>query len=646
MKAKSSPSMDKGEKRAVNFIEIALGSKSDRTPMRDTAKRLLEEYRGKYWGDLAKRNRYRVNSIASLANLLLPNLIFQSPYIRVRPTSAKYFKELVDGAYVQIDNMRAAQVREASINHLYSKKLKGIEEHKRALFDSFWWGFGITKTGYSFETISQKDYEYINSDTPFLKRINPDDFGWHPLATNLDESELKVQRVLMTKDHLENFKHLDKDKLEDMSGEIPEYIKDRYDLRKMTDIGEDNYVVLYEVHDDEKNVIYTFGGDSHILLDKRERKYKYAGSDFSMIRLIDDPDNFSGIPIMSLIEDEALALNEVMTLTVEHYRKFPGQVFVQKGSVDEDDLIRMQNGELGSIHEVGDPEKIKFKPPMSMGPDYLNLVNLFQNMMDRILGIPDFQRATGSSRKSATEAAFIQGDVTIRRKHLVSLVKEFIIGDIKKLSDLQAQFMGDSKEVIQASGDLRGMHFEYTGRDLKLVEGDNTDAEDAKYAYDFDVDEMQALNEVQMTSLTNLISVLAANPVTQPILQLLDPMKFGKMMFKSSGFNMESMMKGSIESMLFQSPEEENKVAREGKYPMPAPKPGEDHEHHIKAHTEDLKLHGPNEQILEHLAETVMLKQGEEGLGQPQTADQPPVGAQATPPLGGPVGPNQPPMAA
>jgi hypothetical protein len=102
------------------------------------------------------------------------------------------------------------------------------------------------------------------------------------------------------------------------------------------------------------------------------------------------------------------------------------------------------------------------------------------------------------------------------------------------------------------------------------------------------------------------------------------------------------MQKGDIEQAVFVDPKVENKMAREGK-PMPAPKKGEDHDTHIAEHTKDIKVNGMNEQILEHIAETMMLKQEEQPPPVPEMPPAPgaaPGGVSGAPQ--GPAGPMQP----
>lgn len=584
--------LDKNERNAKDNVDLGFKAHEDRWAK--DAKRLLQEFNGKYLIGPARKQRFVVNTMFSLVNLLLPNLIFTQPYVRAIPRNAKYFKKLSGGRILQIDNTRAATVREAALNHLYTK-IDAIGEQKKALQDSFFYGFGLTKVGYSFDTITTPDRDYITKDSPFLKRVDPKDFGWHPLATGLDDSTFLVHRILTTKSKLKEQGRA-KD-LDLIIPEIPQHLKEK--TKHIASLKQSDYVTLYELHDQENDKIYTFAGENRILIDKMDNPYHFNGPHFSMVKLAGDNDNFTGIPLLAMVEDEAIALNETLTLIIEHMKKYPAMIFAETGAIDEDDVERIRNGEQGSIHTVNDVNKIKIQNPLGMGNDYFTVVNMLQALIDRILGVPDFQRLTSTTRKSATEATFIQGDATVRREYYLQVVKSYLLDGIKKLAGLQAQFQ-DEEENILASGDLRGMEITYDKSD---IQGD--------WQFDFDVETLKASDQSMLTNINNIITTFASNPVLQPVIHTLDPMKVGTKIFKKAGLNIEEFQTQAIETMVFVPAKEENKMARRGD-PMPAPKRGEPHDQHLKEHAQDLMEKGPNEEILNHIAATMILKKREE----------------------------------
>lgn len=615
---KTSQSLSKDEKKAKEFIE--LGFRPHEGPWMETSKRLLDAYNGKYYSKTTKSQRFVVNTIFSLVNLLLPNLIFNRPYLRAAAKQAKYFKVLPDKTKIQIDNNHAAEIREAALNHKY-QQIRAIVEQRAATQDAFFYGFGITKVGYSYETITSYDKDYVVKDSPFLKRVSPKDFGWHPCATGLDDSPKLVHRTMTSLYKLKESGRYKDSVIDKIEPEVPEWMQKKMNRYGGQTKGKSDHVSLYEVHCQEEDKIYTFAGESHILIDKMNNPYDFAGPHFSLIRFASDNENFEGIPFMAMIEDEALALNEIVTLIVEHFRKFPGLVWYNTGSIDDADVDRIKNGEQGSMHAIPDINSIKFQNPLSMGSEYFSIVELMQNLIEKVLGVSDFQRLGqgGSTRRSATEATFIQGDATIRRQYYLNIVKEFIVDGVEKIAGLQAQFQ-DEKEEICASGDMKGIPIEYDKSDIQ-----------GKFAFDFDVDELLPYNEAQSANMNALLTTLSSQPVLQPLLQTIDPQKMAKVLFRAVGRNLESIQRGDIETAVFPDPEVENKMAREGK-PMPAPKKGEDVEKHVRVHQEDLIKNGPNDQILEHLAETIIMSSQAAPPGlTPAPAGAPAEGAGAAP---------------
>lgn len=624
---------------AKRFIDIAF--KAQEADWFKRAKRLQDFYNGKYYKTKENRNRFTVNSIFAIVNLIIPNFIFNNPYIRTKPTNAKYFKKLSDGEYQMVNTIRAGRIREAAINHDFTH-INAIAEHKKAVQDALFFGFGITKTGYSYETTSVLDQDYVLKDQIFVKRVNPKDFGWHPFATSLEDSVMTVHRTLTTKKKLKDSGKYKDAVLEKVKCEIPDHFKDRYSLSTKEAEEFADFVTLYEVRDFENDLLYEFAGESKVLLEKKKFPYHFNGSEFSMIKFAGDNDCFEGFPLLGSIEDEAIALNEVMTLIVEHMRKFPGQVFANNGSIDTDDLDRIRNGEQGSVHLVNDINQLLFKPPMAMGGEYFNIVNLLQSIMDKVVGVPDFSRMGGSSRKSATESSFIQGDVTIRREYYMKEVKKFILQDVRKIAALQEQFQDEEKET-KASGELQGEIFKWDKTD---IQGD--------FVYDFEIDDMRYMNEAQMNALNNSMNILGAHEIYKPIIQTMDPFKLGRTIFKLMGLNIEAFQTEEPENAIITSPSRENEIALSGD-PMPAPKKGEDHKGHLESHEslvqDIINQVGPEQarripgiqQIIEHIAETKMLMQKEGGIvpkpAQPQAVP-PPMSPQGANPQG-PVGPMQ-----
>lgn len=605
------------EKKNKDFILLAFDESKDAW---NTADRLLQSFKGYYYDSFGAAPRFTVNTFYSLVNLILPNFIFQQPHIFVKPQTAAYLRMKNKGEVEQKDNIQAANNMTAVINHHYNKN-KIIFEDRKAIQDALFYPFGVCKNGYDDE-----------SGEEYRMRLSPRDFGYHPLATNPDNSSRLVHRAVVSRSKLKGTK------LEGamgVSGEIPVYMQDK--TRYKNKSGErdwwSDYVTIFEVHDQESGMIYYYAGEEKKLVHKQEDNLYFNGSHFDIIKFAGDTDEFDGIPMLAMVEDECMAVNEVVTMIVEHLRKFPGQVVAEEGSIDDDLIEKIRTGEQGSIFTVKDISKIIKLPPLSMGIDYERVVYLLNTITDRILGIPDFQRLSGSSRKSATEASYIQGDATVRRNYFLSIVKDFVIDGIEKQSAMKQQFM-DKKEVIQASGELNWQVFDVSKEDIQ-----------GEYQFDFDIDNMTAANEAQFTNIVNLLHVLSDKEAMHPVLRELDPKKTAKTLFKKAGLNYDAFSKMGIEEVTFISPERENELAKEGQ--LDRPKKGENHKDHLKVHETKLKEIaielGPKArsdrqviQLAEHIVATQQLMAEEEG-----PKEGPPGEGLQQPGVQGPIGPGQ-----
>lgn len=583
--------LKKDEKECKDFIKMAFEQHTE--AWKSTADRLLDAYKGRYYKDSANKQRFTHNSIFGLVNVMLPNFMFHDPYIKVRAGAPSTFIETKDGGVISLNSAEQAEVMEAVINHELNE-IDAFDEAKKALQDVFFYGFGVVKVGYSFETASSNDEDVVTKDNCFVKRINPRDFGWHALATSTDDSTKLVQRLYFQKEDLENMEFLDQKAVKSLEYSLPDHMKKKLNCSNGHGQTVDKVITVYEVHDQRRNMYYYYGGEGYTYLGKKKREYLFKGSDFVILSLAKDIDEFKGIPLLEMVEDEAIALNDIMTLTVEHIKKFPGQVYVQEGSADEDQVERLRQSEQGSIHAVRDLSGIKLTGPLSMGQDYFQTINMLIRLTDRTLGIPDFQRLTSTTRKSATESNFIQGDATVRRNYYLQLIKEFYISIIQRVASLKMQFT-DEKETILATGDLNARFVEYSKEDIA-----------GKWVFDYDVDNMAAINQGDVNNMINMLNTVAQNEALKPILSLLAPLKLGKALFNKVNLNLSSYLTSHPENQIHVSPTRENELARSGT-PMPQPKKGENYSEHLTAHLRDIQTQGPDEQILQHFIDTLIL---------------------------------------
>jgi len=623
--SESKQRLSKQEKKIQELIDVSF-KYQEKESWLENGKRLLESFKGRYYGQSGDSDRYTYNSIFSAVNLMLPNLILYNPKIKAKPVNPRYMRQNVMGDIEQVNNIRASATMEAAVNHEY-RHIRAVEEDRFALQDALFWGFGIKKIGYSYKTEMKEEEEFIKEDTAFIKRVAPRDFGFHPMATTIDDSPVLIHRLVTTKEQLEaneNFTNAHR-----VKPSVPKHLKD-----KIKEVTDSNFVTLWEVHDQEHDLIYTFGGEDKILLWKRENPYHFSGSHFSMIRFSHDPDEFIGIPLLAQVEDESDAMNLVITMMMHHIEMFPGQLIYQEGALDELDIEKIQRSGQGAIIGVKDITQIIKQPPITMGNDYFNVFGLLQSNLDRTTAIPDFRRAAQATRKTASEASFIQADVNAQREWYAGKVKAFMLDGIEKMSYLMAQFY-DNKRFIMSEGQVDQQFIEYTKEDIQ-----------GEYQFDFDIDTMRAMQETQAQQLINGLNIIASHPGLQPILQSLDPLKIGTELFKKLGMNIEAFQRKDIERETFIDPNKENLIALEPQNPkvqkykgiIPDPKQGENQDEHLLVHTEGFEIHN-NPELYRHIMLHQQLKESQDVVQPQQGAGPQPV--PTTQQQGGTGGPQQ-----
>ena len=240
------------------------------------------------------------------------------------------------------------------------------------------------------------------------------------MGTRPDNARYEIHRIVKTVDELKEHPEYG-NKIKGLEGQP---LEDSSPAKKRMEDAEykDNrkYVTLYEYHDHEKDKIYTYvkDGRKHRVLWERDNPFRF-GSHFIVLKFTGDNDKYRGISMIGTVEDQALALNTIFTQMVRHQIMFAGLMVYEYGAVDEDELYRWENSEQGDILKVQSGAlqqgRIQRLNPLQMGSEYFGSLTAFNQIIDRTLGIPDFQRPGGTKRKTATESSFEQTDANLRR---------------------------------------------------------------------------------------------------------------------------------------------------------------------------------------------------------------------------------------
>jgi len=591
-----------------------------------TYKRMKQYLKGNY-GKSGYENKYIVNTFYNLENIIMPNLYYKDPYIRVKPCSRYLPKKNKEGEYVYLNSSDSAAIMEKSINKLYRVAFLGRELHQ-CIQDALEAGFGIMKVGFYQKTETQQDIGYLDeSGEIYGQRVHPLDFLYDPMATSIEDARYVIHRISKplseVKDN-ENYKNT-----KDLRGECLNEMDFRKE--KKEDSGDQSdWITLYEIHGTEEKKIYTVVKQPSKTSKKREvlrilwerdNDKPYVGSDFVQLKFLSDTDCFEGVSPLAMIEDEALAINETLSLMVKHLQRFPGVFLYEDGSIGEIDLDNFAKGRQGEMLKVNQDAmrsgRIQRMSPLSMGQEYFGVLNTLQALVDRILGVPDFQRASyGGKRKSATEVVAEQNDSSVRRSYLVNFVKDFVLNIVDRIAAIYQEYGPDEIE-LDMGGDL-GYEWIKIKRDAIT---------DYRFLYDLDVNELRVYSASTVQNLINFMNVMAQNPMLQPVLQELDPKEIAKKIAEGLDINLDSIKKNKQISHVEHDPHQENLLAREGKR-VPDPSVGEPHEQHMQVHQQEyLKLMQDNEnkkadELFRHMEMTYYLQQVEGQLQGNQTSMQ------------------------
>jgi uncharacterized protein (DUF2164 family) len=338
-----------------------------------------------------------------------------------------------------------------------------------------------------------------------------------------------------------------------------------------------------------------------------ENPHDFNGSHFIVLKFSGDNDDFRGIPFIAMVEDEALALNDSLTRMLNHLEIFPGQIMAEQGAMDEDEIQNMQEGVQGSIltTQAGALRdgRIQKHPPLPMGGEYFNVMNTLQSLMDLVLGVPEFQRPKGSTRKTATEATFEQSDASIRREYFLGFTKKFIVSAVEKVAGLIQQYY-DREREIRIEGETGFEFVEFTKDDIT-----------GEYDFDFDIQDMRFVSQAKTQQMINLVNVFGAHATVIPqfknFLNSLDAVKFGREIFKGMDVNIDNFLKKPGLRHIEMDPAFENDLAMKGRR-VPDPNPTEDHAAHLAMHA-FVAQETQNDELIRHMQMHEFFKGIEEG---------------------------------
>lgn len=570
------------DRHEVN-IDRALAFQDHNNWKNDSA-RTMALFTGHYAGIPEKDSKYIVSTYYNLINLILPSLYFKQPFVQCISKKKNIYVKGKDDKYVTVNGERAGVLLSAALND--AVKQIGIEEEQiKVLQDVLTRGWGVLKVGIDSKTASIPHIEY-QAKRLFAQRIAPIDFLYDPMAANINEASFVCQRLVVTKESLEENKNIKAGTIEQLQtasldeGTKKEEIKRELKGTDDIDAKEDNpdeLVTIYEYHDLRKNKIFTYGKgkDALVSLWERDNPHKMEGAHFVVLKFTGDPDEWSGVSMLLSIEDQALAVNTIVDLMIKHFQRFAGVLVAEEGAISSTELDRFENSSQGDILFVNSGAlqkgQVDFKNPTSMGQEYFSGLITFNQLMDRVLGIPDFQRGGGRTRKTATENVLESGDANVRRDFFVQFVKRFVLQVARKLIALIQQYYTET-EVVKITGEFT----EWPTFTKEIIQGE--------YELDLDLTEMIRFNQAQAQGLIQGLNVVMQNEEAKAY--IAKEVNIGKLVETvMRGFGVDFAQVKKPKPMIREEydPYQENEKIREGKR-IPDPLPNEAHSEHLAIH--------------------------------------------------------------
>jgi len=531
-------------------------------------------FTGHYKGFEDYDSKYVVQTYFNLVNLILPNLYFKQPKIICTAKKPVIYTKSKEGKHQAIDGERAANILSQAVNDACIQ-LEIDTQFRMAIQDAITHGWGIMKVGIKNKTLSNTDIE-SQAKILFAQRINPIDILHDPFATNPSNADYIVHKYVSTKRKL-LLKASDEEAKVIKSLQPQELIdgsKEKEIKEELKEIDEDNSPVeLYEYHDqlDEHIYLYGKGKDGYALISDKKNPHTMEGSHFVQLKFTGDNDEWSGISLLGSVKDEALAVNQMIELMVKHFSRFPGVVVHGPGAISPSEKDRWENCRQGDFLEANDINQIDFKSPTAMGQEYFSGLITFNQMIDRIIGIPDFQRGGSRTRKTATENILASGDASIRRDFYVQIVRLFVLQVTRKLIALMQQYYTED-EIVQITGEFT----EWPKFNKDMIKGE--------YLCDLDVTDMVKYSQTQAQGILNAFQALGQNQEAMAYFNKeVDVPKLVNIILKGFGVDLSFAKKSKPMIREEYDPYAENDLVKKGKH-LPDPLPHEPHEHHMLVH--------------------------------------------------------------
>ena len=334
-----------------------------------------------------------VNLTRPTIDTMLPNIIFRTPKIFVRPATEIANQQSSDMA-LMIENKFNAITNELNL----------AREVKRAVKDALLLGNGYIK--YGLTTDVGYDVDTHPFAAPFIKRSSPWE-TWVDPATreaDLDDSEYIVFRNIIPLERARADRSLDRPQRLQPTGimqALPEHIKDDKTSRV---ISVYEFTTLYELwHRGEgRFLILDVNGN---IYRKQEWPYDLQGMfPLSVVNFNRIPEEFYGMGEPEFLYSLQLEASEKRTQQLNHTRRF-NRKYQVSSDMPKDDLDKLTEGEDGTVVVSNHEVHVIQDAPLSI--DLEKEYGMIMNEAKYVTGISAYEKGQGESAVYSAEAAHI-----------------------------------------------------------------------------------------------------------------------------------------------------------------------------------------------------------------------------------------------
>lgn len=588
------------------------------------------EYKRCIWKDFQNEDDVVYNSIFSNINTQRPTLYFKNPKITATAKHPFFKRDNVgnvlrdqNGRPILVDNYIAARIFSSKINYEL-KEMKFKKLLRKVLVDTLCpYGVGWIKAGFSNLTVSQKterksDFNY------WLNRVDPRNIVYDPFGTDIDNIRWIAERILISRSDAPKYG------IEIPTGYvsvIPDFMKSKEDAAN----HEKGLITIWEFTDNEENVVYwTLDKDLKVIDSEKDygdfaketsvNPYPFEGTAYIPLVFNEDNEDLIGMSDVEPIEDQALAINRLITKNTEHVESFGTLGVIEEGACLPSQLDNIKSNTHGKwlFVKQGRKDSVSIHPTPPIGQDNYAMINEHKMDMQLTLGITDYQRGD-SVKRTATEASYLQAGVGNRIDERRDYIKDFVIDVVRKLGAMIQEFSHEEDYVKISDEDFNEDYI----KTIKEEFGFNPKVPfiqipreqiQGEYDYDFNIEDMiQVPKEVQFQQWTQFMGMLGPEAIGMAIRKEgIDVSKILRKVTSLGGIDLDEVKRGSGAQL---PALKENMMIDKGMEIQEPHQRDEDAEHNIIHSYYAKELKEKMMQLSKQMQEIMMLEQKNMQLG-------------------------------